>query len=250
MRLMYGVLGSCVSSDIFLLADLEKRFKHTVTCSRSSILSLVSRPVEYCFEGVAGWDPFNREMVIADLEKTFFNMLEKQKNDFLLVDLSHEYLPILKVDNKYITNQERYFVNGEAIVNWYKERQSACFDISSTDFYDVWEDGCDVFFWNLSQIVSLDKVIFHRVKPASVFRDMQGNLIPFDYSEVPVNIEHLQKVESIFAKHISQDRFLEVEDKYCVADIEHCWGGPWPFHYILDYYKSAYEKICAMTESM
>src|SRR5580704_7312041 len=101
LRRRYAILGSCVSSDIFRLhPDLGELVAYH---GRSSMLSMMSSPVEFRGDDFVWSSNFARRTIEADFQKTFFADLEASRCDFLIVDFVDERWDLLRLGDSFVT---------------------------------------------------------------------------------------------------------------------------------------------------
>jgi hypothetical protein len=99
--LRISILGSCITRDVFRLfpdeADVASYH------SRSSVISLMSPPLEVGDFSAAWESNFARKVVIADFRKTFFDDLQAAAPDVLIVDLMSERFDLFRAPHTYVT---------------------------------------------------------------------------------------------------------------------------------------------------
>jgi Family of unknown function (DUF6270) len=96
-----SIFGSCITRDVFRLfpGDAEIVSYH----SRSSLVSVMSPPLEVD-DGRIRWPSnFARKVVLADLRKSFFDDLEAASPDLLIIDLMSERFDLLRAPGTYVT---------------------------------------------------------------------------------------------------------------------------------------------------
>jgi Family of unknown function (DUF6270) len=107
-----SIFGSCITRDVFRLFpdDAEVASYH----SRSSLISLMSPPLEVDDSGTEWPSSFARKVVLADFRKLFFEDLEAAAPDVLVVDLMSERFDLLRAPGTYVTRSWELVSSGLA----------------------------------------------------------------------------------------------------------------------------------------
>lgn len=96
-----SIFGSCITRDVFRLFPDEAHIASYH--SRSSLISVMSPPLEIGEAGIAWPSNFARKVVLADFRKTFFDDLEASAPDFLIIDLMSERFDLVRAHATYVT---------------------------------------------------------------------------------------------------------------------------------------------------
>ena len=82
-------MESCISRDIFEFAD-SKRFQIEHYFARTSVISSVSKPIELKEEEIKLSSPFQRRMVLTDLNKSYWKTIRDGISEYVMIDFIDE----------------------------------------------------------------------------------------------------------------------------------------------------------------
>jgi|ERR1022692_1995355 hypothetical protein len=247
-RRRFAILGSCVSSDIF---RLNPGLGHLVSYhARSSLLSLMSSPLELGDDGRDWPSNFARLTIKADFEKTFFADLEALDCDTLIVDFVDERWDLLRVGNSVVTCSGDLMRSRVDRLSCHQFLRFARMDPRT---HVLWRDACARFAETLRERLPGLRVVLHKVLGADRYRDGRKvcELVPFaDGIQLGGLNAMLEDYNACFRSHMDSVLELELPRTY-VADKSHLWGLG-PFHYeeryyvdaanVLESYRSGYGK--------
>jgi hypothetical protein len=230
----FAILGSCVSSDIFRLApDAGQLVSYH---ARSSLLSLMSAPLELGDNDLAWHSNFARRTIKADFEKTFFTDLEASDCDTLIVDFVDERWDLLRVGDSMVTLSADLMKARVDRLARYDFVRMARMDPRT---HELWRDACARFVRTFRERLPGVRVVLHKVLGADRYRDGRKlrELAPFaDGIQLGVVNAMLEDYNACFCSLISP---LELElPRTYMANKSHAFGLG-PFHYEERYYVNA-----------
>ncbi|MEK4055169.1 DUF6270 domain-containing protein [Paenibacillus sp. FSL F4-0087] len=104
----FTIFGSCVSRDVFRIAQHEKKLEYY---ARSSLISLLSNPLEVIQKDISLESEFQKGMIVKDFSNTFLEELKQKNHNTFIIDFVDERFDLMKLDNSYVTRSNE-FVNG------------------------------------------------------------------------------------------------------------------------------------------
>ena len=94
----FSTFGSCSSRNIFnskINKDYKKYFKINKSVEASTLISLMSTPIEVDEKLLKSNNKYDTICVKDDLSKDFLNFIKKDYVDYIILDTFLMYLPIL-----------------------------------------------------------------------------------------------------------------------------------------------------------
>jgi len=227
----YLIFGSCVSRDIFGISERNTEVQNYF--ARSSVVSVMSEPVEVSLEDIVVESKFQQKMVKYDCNKEVLRALEKQDYDFIIIDFIDERFGVWRIKQNgvqtYITASNEAKLAG-LDVRFGAER------IFSSEKNKLWEGNCKKFANILYSFAEAGKVILHEAYWVKQYVE-NGEIFEFD-SELANVIERNNKILSEYYelfKSLMPDTLKIISIDNAVADMEHKWGLN-PIHYTKEYY--------------
>lgn len=233
------IIGSCVSRDIFNLAD-EGEFEISLYVARNSIASMFSPPPFADNYSVKLKSAFQRKMVSWDIKKTLIAQLNAVEADFIMVDNIDDRFRLLVMPNG-----RRCTLSAELIsVGAEKHPDSRSVGAGSPTFMKYWEHGWNCLVDLIQKKGLLDRLLVNKVycQPVST------NGVEFN----PIRVERinsvLAKIYEIQAKTLKPKQFIEYGELLKCPD-DHRWGAS-PFHFCENSQRFALNQIRAQRMEM
>lgn len=243
-----SIFGTCATRDA-LSGMSETQIEIVSYTSRQSIMTAVSRPVEWTLEDNDFGHEFNKKCVKQDFLKTGISRLKEDGSTHLIIDLIDERNGILEYEGSLITNS--YCLAGYCQVSGKdavreKELEGTAWNVYLNTYGQrvPFEHYCDIFIKEILGKYKSENIIIHRVLLADHYQNTDGKIVPFADAK--------QKyIENINCMLISMYDSLEDKLKNCfVIDIckkhvaieTHKWGLE-PFHYTDNYYMEFQEIL-------
>jgi len=215
-----GILGSCVSRDIFEIGhNHDCKIVHYT--ARTSLGTIFSEPQVDTFFVNEMKSDFQRRMVLSDIEKKFPLGIKESTVDFFLIDLIDERFSILETaPGKTITLSAELSSILSKKKNKYKLIRSG-----SKEFREEWLSGWHQMIDLLDSINLLQKTVVNRV-----YLQSQTNAgVKFNKGLVDKMNDFLFWAYSIQERSLQNFQFIDYGNKLKCPD-EHKWGIA-PFHY-------------------
>ena len=170
MKTKIGVLGSCISRDVFnsyFIPNYKDFFEVNISANRVSIISIMQDPLKYDLEQLK-ISPFNKEnnartnFILYDLNKQFIKELKEKKIDYLIIDNYLEItMGILYFNETIITNNHWDL----PLTQFYENVDDKfIFTIKKypKEYFYIWSKYCDLFFNILKNFFPNIKVILNK----------------------------------------------------------------------------------------
>jgi hypothetical protein len=236
-----SILGSCVTRDIFRVApgDFEVVSYHC----RTSLVSLMSPPLELDERGLAWSSPFPGRVVRADFEKTFFGSLVEAAPDLLLLDLVEERHDLLRRGESFAAHSRDlidagFHPDGFEVLSRFRP-----------DVEALWYPAARRFAETLKARFPDLPVVLHRAFGLTSFRD-NGAVRAFPDRRrrvIDVTNRMLRRFYAHLAADLPRAIILELPQTFA-ADAAHRWGLA-PYHYEDAYYLEAMNHLDAVVQA-
>lgn len=238
-----NIFGSCVSRDI-LEFDKENLFNFNlgVYVVRQAIVSSISLKNDITPEEINLNSNFQKRMVLSDFHKDCFDLFNKNKSEYLMIDLIDERFRVAESCGSIVTYSPHLAESG------YKK------DIRFIDYNEIdnkyYFQGYDLdmylseFCRRILRTYSGDKIIIHKAKMLDFYKSLNGDFKKFDNNIVRRNAITNKRIDYIY-------NFLEKTFKTPIvidichsfyADEKNKWGLA-PMHYCPEYYNRAIIEI-------
>jgi hypothetical protein len=235
-----SILGSCITRDVFRLfpGAAEVASYH----SRSSLISLMSAPVEFDDTDVCWPSNFARKTVLADLKKTFFDDLQAAAPDVLIVDLMSERFDLLRGGETYVTRSwELIEASLHRRCGYRLERVPR----ETKAMRDAWLANADDFAARLKAHFPTLPVLLHRAFWTLEYRD-GSTMRTFPrrwWGSIRERNEMLVDCYAELQRLLPGLSTIEASRSY-VADARHRWGLG-TSHYEHGYYDDVRNAMCS-----
>jgi hypothetical protein len=236
-----SILGSCVTRDIFRVApgDFEVVSYH----ARTSLVSVMSPPLELDERDLEWPSRFSQRVVRADFEKTFFGSLETAAPDLLLLDFVEERHPLLRRGDCFAAYSRDLIAAG------FEPGDFEALNRFDTAVEELWYPASARFAHALDDRFPDLPIGLHRAFGLTTFRDEAG-VHPFPEERLEVVQATNRMLERLYA-HLEallpRANILQVPDAYS-ADANHRWGLG-PYHYEDVYHFDAMARLQALASS-
>lgn len=213
------IYGSCVSRDAFRGTGGPELVDYV---SRSAMGSAFSVPPGVIPNVDVSLNPsaFQRRMVTYDHEKSLGRLLKDATFDILLLDFIDERLPLVRINNSYITYSPEVQRCG------FTPASEDLVVAGSDEYYALFKNGFELLLQN----VDSNRIYVSRAYWAVI--DDNGN--PLGGDSVDFHNGVLERLYEIAAEYPGI-RFIEYSKDQVVGDSLHKWGAS-PFHYVSDFY--------------
>lgn len=226
-----GILGSCISRDIFRemkLNHLVREYRartsiHSITQSESADDSKINYPDSN----------FQSKMVKCDFEKTELDLADC---DFLILDLIDERFQLITNFGSVVTlsNELRTSNKIDSIINYISR--------GTEEDFRLWREALKKF----SKMINIP-IILHKSRLSGVLNHKSDD-IKVDYQYIEKMNQILIEYEKIIYEELEIIGTIDVNEDLLISDVNHVWGYS-PYHYIHEYYEDALQQIFEITNT-
>lgn len=220
-KIKVAILGSCFTKEAFhslkyLNPDYKLFYENGLTAFHSSIISLVSRPVEYDLQDLEG--SLDRKTIDRygerELSKTFFDELQSYSPDYLIVDLYVETAAhIYELSNDcYLTDS--YYFKGTQLANKLKFKRKI--SIYDDERFLLFKQALIKFREKIEGIIPLKNIVLIKARRA-VNRIDNGIVTKWPQQEYIKYANKLwDKCDELFERIFPEARIIDMrnDDKY------------------------------------
>lgn len=248
MKTKIGLMGSCVSRDIFrsIFNDYKKYFEITFTLQRISLISLLASNIDFnnneiMITPLNKENNFRSEILREDLSKDYLKIIGNNI-DYLIIDEFFEvYFGIIKFDSSYITNN---FWDYPATKFYDKvnTKNKLTLEENFNEYFALWKNNVDNFFHYLNFNFPNVKVILNKVRLVSKVLKEDGTY--YSDKEFQKKVEKYNPLLNILEDYLETFHDVIVIDctENLVADENHIWGKG-IVHYNNEFYINSFKKI-------
>lgn len=225
------ILGSCVSRDPF---ELPQDHKPEIVkyLARTSLAAQAIDPFADDDAVSMIESNFQRNMVLADMEKTVLKDIAALSFDALIVDFIDDRFPILMYGGRGATLSDEY-MEGRAKATSPELRPEEVIDAKSSIKMQWWEEGFARLLAVMERNHPQSPIIINRVYWAD--RTIDGDPLPSWIGNAREENEYLDSLYARCSKAPAV-RFIDYPNMF-LADPGHVWGLS-PFHYPQDVYRN------------
>lgn len=250
MVVKIGVMGSCVSDDIFRSPHNYKYredFEKTFIIARTSLISLAQKPIniereEFIISKDSENTVHNVNCMYGDVTKRFYKVMSKDV-EYLVFDLFFDaFFGVLISGDNIITNNYWHL----PYTNFYKnlpEKTSITPSDNLEDFMKLFKKFSPLFFNYMKSNYPNTKIILNGVRMMEYKTLDDGSVESYVNSDNPVN-KSLKIMEDYLRENFDVI-FIDFEETS--LDKNHIWG-PGKVHYSKEYYQYTYRKILTIVK--
>lgn len=247
MKYKIGILGSCVSRDIFRSVHnpYKNFFEVKFSQVRLSLISLMQKPVPYNDSDITvlpdnADNRYRKRNMKNDLTKSLLDELDSDI-DVFIIDLYFEALfGVFKFNDIYLTNNTWDYPHGKFYPN-IKNKKFINMKDSHEEFLSLWKDSCDKFFEYLYEKKPNLKIMLNRVRLTDKFFMDDSVIVDNDLTEkADMYNNFLEELENYIIENHNVDILDSTEN--ILGDYNHIWGKS-PVHYIKPYYVSVFKEL-------
>lgn len=239
------IIGSCVSRDV--VSFFPDSIELIGYYARSSLVSVMSRPIKE----IGGLDDiesnFQRRMVCNDLKKSLRENISQHgaESELIVLDFIDERFDILEVSHGcYIT------LSGEARKSGFiRSLSGRLIKSGSSEHANLWKHAWDNFVFLLRELGLLHKVVVNQPYWSVEDESKTGyEGIGYHSESIYRSNKFLYGIYSYSHEGLSSRQMLKYPPTFLVGSTNHVWGAS-PFHFVDDYYKHLFLKLKYFNES-
>ncbi len=244
-----GILGSCLTRDCFnskFNPDYKRWFAPGVSANQTSLISLMSDPIDAEWSPLGKMSDYDRWNVNDDLSKGFLPAITAAAPDLLLIDLFADiHFGVVQVDGGPMLTDNRWKVQK---TDWYAERSAAgalrVIDIFDhhDEFMELWRDAVRRLALFLARNLPDTTLVVNRGRNTSTLL-RPGKPRAVDIQEhtgiKALDVERANELWSLLDDELAEAlgaRQIDLTDVEYPSMSDHPWG-PNYVHYTPDYYR-------------
>ncbi|MEH6958020.1 DUF6270 domain-containing protein [Neobacillus drentensis] len=249
-----GVLGTCFSRNAFNSSeyfnpDYKNYFNCVFTQYHSSVISLISEPVEINISEITDVIPRSNLVYLKDdFEKSFFENIKEKNLDYLLIDF---YADVIRGVIQFDKNR---YVSGSHILrksNYYEKIKNITTSIEHENdevYFRLWREFCDKFFEKLLTILPEKKIILVLPKLTYKYYENNSKIRKFNGTGLfdPQTISYLNyfwdKLNNYFLNIAPGINIIDMRDLEYIGSDVYPFGLS-PEHYEKQYYKEFLNRL-------
>ncbi|KQZ75831.1 DUF6270 domain-containing protein [Nocardioides sp. Root151] len=242
------VMGSCITRDNFnsrFNADYKQWFEVGATTNQSSMIALMSPPVDEPWEPLEPMKPYGLWNVASDLNREILGLIAENPPEILILDFFGDvHFGVLRMaDGRFVTNNRWRIHKTDLYQRLIDDERTEVlsWQADADAYFELWTEAMDRFAAFVTEHCPTTRVIVHCGFNATEV--MRPNL-PIPGRLHPVNKE-------VRLTHVRGNDFWARLNKYASTSYgwdsidlggesytsfkEHPWG-PFEVHYTMDYY--------------
>ena len=205
----FSTFGSCASRGIFnskINKNYKNHFHINYSVESSSMISLMSDPIEFDNNLIDSDNHYFNECVNNDLSKNFLIFLKKNLIDFLIIDTYFDVnKPIILFDkNQFIT--DTLSLNNQSFIKYLEDLPRISIENNFDEYYSLYTKSVNKFFKFVNDNCKELKVIINCARSVYKYMD-DGKIIENQNFK---NVFYLNKFRNILDKYILENFDVEV----------------------------------------
>lgn len=248
-RRTVAICGSCATRDNFnsrFNPDHHRWYEVVAANHQSSVLALMSPPIEPEFVESDGLDSYAEQTLRGDLTRAFLGDLVRAQPEYLVIDFSGDvWFGALRLpDGRFLTD------------NVWKLRQTAYYQrlmaaggvkalswrVDPEEYFTLWTESMDRFAAYLAEHCPDTTVIVHRIRSTGT--------VVLDQHDRPQSVRDFSSLDPLDLRAINGFRArlddhavsaygwdsIDLRRENYTAHADHPWGAFW-VHYTFDYHR-------------
>ncbi|MCW2781079.1 MAG: hypothetical protein JWR35_1528 [Marmoricola sp.] len=164
-----AIAGSCTTRDNFnsrFNADYKRFYSCDLAANQTSIIAMMSPPVEPVFEPIGTMTDYDRWNVESDMSREFLPLVAELQPEYVILDFFGDiHFGVIRLDDgRYLTDNRWKLWR----TDFYKEREAAGsftrlrFQTDPEEYFALWCEAMDRFGGYLAEHCPNTRVIVHR----------------------------------------------------------------------------------------
>jgi hypothetical protein len=245
-----AVLGSCFSrnpfnSQSYFNPGYKKNYSVALTQFHSSLISIMAKPFTLDVDKLDDVSDYNKQFIVNDFEKNFFELIAQTKPDYLIVDLYADACrDVIKMDEEtYVSaslalRQSKYFKNFveyEVITHH-----------NNDQYFELWTKYMSMFTEKIKEYFPEDRIILNMGGFTYRYKDTDGSTKKFPREHVIQRNNYFwDKLNATFMQNIPGCKVMNLRDTPYIGQHDHPFGNTFS-HYQSGYYKEFMNRLNKM----
>ncbi len=242
----FSTFGSCSSRNIFN-SNINKNYKDFFKINHSveavTLISLMSKPIEYDRNLVNSNHKYDNICVNEDLSKGFLEFLKKDFIDYIILDTLFDVSAnIIAYDtNQYLTLTNR--VRKTDFFNLIEDKRRINIFNDFDEYFKLWTQSCDDFFEFMNKNCKHTKFILNCSRSSYNYLDEKTNKILINKKFKGV-ADKFNPYRNLLDKYILENYDVEVLpfDEKTLISQNHIFGSA-PTHFVSQYYSEKNKQL-------
>ena len=243
-----AVLGTCFSRNAFnsgpyFNPGYKEMFNCVFTQFHSSLISLVSDPVELGDKNLNNIRPNDIEFVEMDHKKTFFDQLKQAQPDYFIIDLySDASKSVIQFsENQFVSCS--YMLEESDYVKHLEPEARLITHLDNAAYFELWKKAVHVFVEELTKIIPQERIILNKGRFTTTYLDKERQVKTFsDVEMINRNNYFWAKLDNYFLHIMPSVKTIDLTDTSYIGDINYPFGLSYS-HYEKEYYKEFFNRL-------
>lgn len=252
-----SILGAChtrlaFSDKEFYNPGYKNKYEIISTQFHSSVISIMGEAVPYEESYFDNLKERFQKYIDDDFSKNFFNNLDKNKSDYLIIDFFVDACRDLFYfsDNK--KNGTINYMNRYNLAYMFSDSLEGIKILNQANFskyYKIWTEAADRFINELNNRFIPQQIILNRIRRADMYEDTDGKIKKFDkIYELKKSNLMLTVLEDHFIAKLPGLRVIDLSANKYISSYKNSEGIS-PDHYEEEYYKEFMKELDLITQS-
>ncbi len=239
-----AVFGSCVTRDVFnrrFSPNYRDLFDCVLLSNQSSVISLMSPPVDATAADLTGIDDAAQREVRADLTRSFLDELVRLQPEYLIVDFFADvHFGCAVLDGGIVTRNRWKIVK----TPFYQTTWQEDLPPRGRVYMDRWSDAASRFVATVRDQSPGTRIVLHAARNATSYRTAEDEVVPLPAAEKLEKMNlRWDRLNQRFAP--LADATIDVFTEDTISFAAHPWGK-FPVHYEFDYHAAFLSKLTAV----
>lgn len=216
-----------------------------MTQFHSSLISIMANPFTLDVDKLDDVSDYNKQFIVNDFEKNFFELLEQTKPDYLIVDLYADACrDAIKIDEETFVSaslalrQSKYFKNFveyEVITHH-----------NNDQYFELWTKYMSKFTEKIKEYFPEERIILNMGGFTYRYKDTDGYIKNFPREHVIQRNNYFwDKLNATFMQNIPGCKVMNLRDTPYIGQHDHPFGNTFS-HYQSGYYKEFMNRLNKM----
>ena len=243
-----AVMGSCTTRDNFnsrFNPDYRQMWDCVLLQNQSSLLSLMSAPIEFTEDDLGELGDFSRSVVRSDLNKEFLDRIVSLAPEYLVLDFFGDiHFGCLRLEDGALVTDNRWHLQNSPFYARLKERgelEHLRIQDDTESYMSLWSEAYDRFVRHLREHLPDLQLVVHRGFNTNRVQVEGTRVVPLQQHKRLRRL-HVRKSNELWSRlddyAVAAGDALEIDltkQGYTSFD-DHPWG-PFYVHYTMDYYR-------------
>ena len=244
LPLRVAVFGSCLTRDVFnrrFSPNYRDLFDCVLLANQSSLVSMMSPPVDVTGADLSGIDELGQRDVLIDLTRSFLDDVVRLQPDYLIVDwFADVHFGCVELTGGIATRNRWKLMR----TPFYEQTWQGDVPPRGRAWFERWDEAAVRFVDHVRTHCPETRIVLHAARNALAYRDAQGEVVPFKTAERLGRMNRRwDRLNATFGP--MADATIAVHGDETISFADHPWGK-FPVHYELDYHAAFLSRLTAL----